>query len=63
MRIKVNKFSKIRRRWIYSALVYWGLSVIIIGFATNAYGEEAEGTNCPSTVSGLCNPGTFESST
>ena len=37
--------------------------VIIMGFAGHALSQEADGTNCPSGVSGLCTPGVFESTT
>ena len=31
--------------------------------ASHALSQEADGTNCPSGVSGLCTPGVFESAT
>ena len=34
-----------------------------MGFAGHALSQEADGTNCPSGVSGLCTPGVFESAT
>ena len=34
-----------------------------MGFAGHALSQEADGTNCPSGVSGLCTPGVFESTT
>ena len=37
------------------------MCVIIMGFAGHALSQEADGTNCPSGVVGLCTPGTFES--
>ena len=39
------------------------MCVIVIGFAGHALSQEADGTNCPSGVSGLCTPGVFESTT
>ena len=39
------------------------MCVIIMGFAGHALSQEADGTNCPSGVSGLCTPGVFESTT
>ncbi|MEC7568457.1 MAG: hypothetical protein VYA01_05540, partial [Bacteroidota bacterium] len=45
------------------SLTYWNMCVIIMGFTGYALGQEADGTNCPSGVSGLCTPGVFESAT
>ena len=45
------------------SLTYWSMCVIVIGFAGHALSQEADGTNCPSGVSGLCTPGVFESTT
>ena len=45
------------------ALIYWGMCAIVLGVSSYALGQEADGTNCPSGVSGLCTPGVFESAT
>ena len=50
-----------KRAWLHSALIYWGVCVIVVGTASYALSQEADGTNCPSGVVGLCTPGTFES--
>ena len=52
-----------RYKWLRLALIYWGVCAIFIGTASYALGQEADGTNCPSGVSGLCTPGVFESAT
>jgi len=49
-------------------LAYWRPVVLLVFLAVLAYpssssGQEADGTNCPSGVTGLCTPGVFESST
>ena len=36
---------------------------VVLGFHSSSSGQEADGTNCPSGVTGLCTPGVFESST
>jgi hypothetical protein len=51
------------RPWIITALIYWGVSAIVILSSYHALSQEADGTNCASGVIGLCTPGTFESST
>ena len=43
------------------ALIYWGVCAIVLGASSYALGQEADSTNCPSGVSGLCTPGVFES--
>ena len=50
-----------RGKWLKLALIYWGLCVIVMSAASYALSQEADGTNCPSGVSGLCTPGVFES--
>ena len=50
-----------RGKWLKLALIYWGLCVIVMSSASYALSQEADGTNCPSGVSGLCTPGVFES--
>ena len=45
------------------ALIYWGTCAIVLGVSSYALSQEADGTNCPSGVSGLCTPGVFESAT
>ena len=45
------------------ALIYWGTCAIALGVSSYALSQEADGTNCPSGVSGLCTPGVFESAT
>ena len=50
-----------RGEWLKLALIYWSLSALIISYGFVAYSQEADGTNCPSGVVGLCTPGTFES--
>ena len=52
-----------KRAWLKLALIYWGVCAIVVGTASYALGQEADGTNCPSGVSGLCTPGVFESAT
>ena len=52
-----------RYKWLRLALIYWGVCAIVVGTASYALGQEADGTNCPSGVSGLCTPGVFESAT
>ena len=52
-----------RYKWLRLALIYWGACAIVVGTASYALGQEADGTNCPSGVSGLCTPGVFESAT
>ena len=49
--------------WLWMALIYWGVCAVVIGMASYALSQEADGTNCPSGVSGLCTPGVFESTT
>ena len=49
--------------WLRLALIYWGVCAVVIGMANYALSQEADGTNCPSGVSGLCTPGVFESAT
>ena len=36
---------------------------VLLAFQSVSSGQEADGTNCPSGVTGLCTPGVFESST
>ena len=50
------------RKWIFPALIYWGVSAIVLLSSYHALSQEADGTNCASGVIGLCTPGTFESS-
>ena len=45
------------------AIICWSAAVIIFLTVSCAYAQEADGTNCPSGVTGLCTPGVFESST
>ena len=45
------------------ALIYWGVCAVVLGVSSYALSQEADGTNCPSGVSGLCTPGVFESAT
>ena len=52
-----------RYKWLRLALIYWGVCAIVVGTASYALGQEADGTNCPSGVAGLCTPGVFESAT
>ena len=64
----LTKLKTTRLRWLYLGLYYWGQVAFLAfllawGFPSLSLSEEAEGTNCPSTVTGLCTPGTFESST
>ena len=51
------------RKWVLPALIYWGVSAIVLLSSHYALSQEADGTNCASGVVGLCTPGTFESST
>ncbi len=51
------------RPWIITALIYWGVSAIVLLSSFHVLSQEADGTNCASGVIGLCTPGTFESST
>ena len=51
------------RPWIITALIYWGVSAIVLLSSYHVLSQEADGTNCASGVIGLCTPGTFESST
>ena len=44
------------------ALFVWILFMSLFSVTDIAHGQEADGTNCPSGVVGLCTPGTFESS-
>ena len=53
---------KVRNNWLRLALIYWGTCAIVIGATSYALSQEADGTNCPSGVTGLCTPGVFESS-
>ena len=53
---------KVRNNWLGVALIYWGTCAIVIGATSYALSQEADGTNCPSGVTGLCTPGVFESS-
>ena len=64
----LTKLRTIRRGWLYLALVYWGLAaflvfLVVLVYPSSSNGQEADGTNCPSGVTGLCTPGVFESST
>ena len=43
-------------------LFVWILFMSLFSVTDIAHGQEADGTNCPSGVVGLCTPGTFESS-
>ena len=43
-------------------LFVWILFMSLLSVTDIAHGQEADGTNCPSGVVGLCTPGTFESS-
>ena len=52
-----------RTKWMRLALIYWGVCAIVLGVSSYALGQEADSTNCPSGVSGLCTPGVFESAT
>ena len=52
-----------RTKWMRLALIYWGTCAIVLGVSSYALSQEADGTNCPSGVSGLCTPGVFESAT
>ena len=52
-----------RTKWMRLALIYWGTCAIALGVSSYALSQEADGTNCPSGVSGLCTPGVFESAT
>ena len=54
---------KLKSKWLKLALIYWGVCATAIGKASYALSQEADGTNCPSGVSGLCTPGVFESAT
>ena len=54
---------KMKINWLRLALIYWGVCAVVIGMANYALSQEADGTNCPSGVSGLCTPGVFESAT
>ena len=51
------------RPWIITALIYWGVSAVVLLSSYHVLSQEADGTNCASGVVGLCTPGTFESST
>ena len=51
------------RPWIITALIYWGISAIVLLSSYHVLSQEADGTNCASGIVGLCTPGTFESST
>ena len=51
------------RPWIITALIYWGVSAIVLLSSYHVLSQEADGTNCASGIVGLCTPGTFESST
>lgn len=51
------------RPWIITALIYWGVSAVVLLSSFHVLSQEADGTNCASGVIGLCTPGTFESST
>ena len=51
------------RPWIITALIYWGVSAVVLLSSYHVLSQEADGTNCASGVIGLCTPGTFESST
>jgi len=59
----VTKRIKKYRKWILPALIYWGVSAVVLLSSHYALSQEADGTNCASGVIGLCTPGTFESST
>jgi hypothetical protein len=50
------------RPWIITALIYWGVSAVVLLSSYHVLSQEADGTNCASGVIGLCTPGTFESS-
>ena len=50
------------RPWIITALIYWGVSAVVLLSSFHVLSQEADGTNCASGVIGLCTPGTFESS-
>jgi len=52
-----------KRAWIITALIYWGVSAVVLLSSYHGLSQEADGTNCASGVVGLCTPGTFESST
>ena len=51
------------KKWSILAIIFWGVCVIVMVSASHALSQEADGTNCPSGVSGLCTPGVFESAT
>ena len=36
---------------------------VVLAYPSSSSGQEADGTNCPSGVTGLCTPGVFESTT
>ena len=55
--------QRIKWKWLRLALIYWGVCAIVLGVSSYALSQEADGTNCPSGVSGLCTPGVFESAT
>ena len=59
----VNRGIKKYRPWIITALIYWGVSAIVLLSSFHVLSQEADGTNCASGVVGLCTPGTFESAT
>ena len=50
------------RPWIITALIYWGVSAVVLLSSFHVLSQEADGTNCASGIVGLCTPGTFESS-
>ena len=52
-----------KRACIITALIYWGVSAVVLLSSYHGLSQEADGTNCASGVVGLCTPGTFESST
>ena len=54
---------KLKSKRLKLALIYWGVCATAIGTASYALSQEADGTNCPSGVSGLCTPGVVESAT
>ena len=53
------------RPWVsvYSVLVASLVFLHVLAYPSFSNSQEADGTNCPSGVTGLCTPGVFESST
>ena len=63
--MKSKTTELLSRFWVSGYLVLAALLVFLhaLAYPSSSSAQEADGTNCPSGVTGLCTPGVFESST